>query len=128
MPTDMKQQREYRARTNNAATKRYERTVNGKLMRIYRNMQSRITGVQKHKIHLYANKELLSREDFYDWAKASSEFITLYNSWVQSGYERKLAPSVDRVDPNRGYTIDNMEWVTHSENSRRGGKWKPSMN
>ena len=28
--------------------------------------------------------------------------------------------SVDRVDSSKGYELSNMEWVTHSENSRRG--------
>ena len=37
-----------------------------------------------------------------------------------------LAPTVDRIDPERGYSFGNMEWVTHSENSRRGGYWRPS--
>lgn len=32
----------------------------------------------------------------------------------------KLAPTVDRKDPSKGYEIENMEWVTHSENSSRG--------
>lgn len=125
MKTYLEKQRDYRNRTNNVATKRYERTVNGKLMRIYRNMQSRITGVQKNKAHLYEGKSLLSREEFYDWAKSSPEFIRLYNDWVDSGYERKLAPTVDRIDPKLGYQLGNMQWLTHSENSRRGGQWRP---
>ena len=117
--------REWRARTNNAATKKYERTINGKLMRIYRNMQSRITGVQKQKSHLYQGKYLLGREQFYEWARANPDFLRLYNDWVKSGYERKLAPTVDRINPSIGYQLDNMQWLTHSENSRRGGQWSP---
>lgn len=113
-------QKEYRARTGNAATKKYERTKKGKLMRNYRNMESRINGIQWRKAHLYEGKELLSREEFYDWAMNQDSFHRLFDEWVMSGYDRKLSPSVDRVDSSKGYTIDNMEWVTHSENSRRG--------
>lgn len=118
--------RAYRRRTNNAATKRYERTKKGKLMRCYRNMISRVSGIQQKKQHLYNGKALLPKEDFYEWAFASPEFHRLYDIWVAADYDRKLTPTVDRIDPSRGYTIENMEWVTHSENSRRGGKWKPS--
>jgi ribosomal protein L35 len=121
----LERQRLYRQKTNNASTKRYERTKSGKLMRIYRNMQSRVNGVQKGKHHLYAGKDLLGKEDFYKWAEDSPEFHDLYDKWVESDFDRKLAPTVDRIDPSRGYSLDNMQWLTHSENSRRGGMWRP---
>ena len=114
-----KRQRERRAETGNANTKKYERTINGKLMRTYRNMQSRVVGVLKLKRHLYEGKEILSREEFYAWAKASPEFYRLFDGWVASGYRCGASPSVDRIDPSKGYVLSNMEWVTHSENSRR---------
>jgi hypothetical protein len=118
----LERQRHYRAMNGNATTKKYEKTVNGFLMRLYRNMQSRISGVQKQKFHLYEGKELLTRNDFYGWAKKQKAFFKLFEQWEKSGYERKLAPSIDRIDSTKGYSIDNMEWVTHSENSRRGAK------
>lgn len=113
-------QRQYRFLNDNACTKKYEKTISGFLVRLYRNMKSRVTGVQKAKHHLYEGKELIDREDFYEWAKGSPEFYELFGDYKQSGYERKLAPSVDRVDSEKGYSLDNMEWVTMSENSRRG--------
>lgn len=113
-------QREYRQRTKNACTNKYERTINGFLMRKYRNMESRVMGIQKLKSHLYQGKDLLDRESFYRWAKSSPEFHKLWNVWVISGYDRKLCPTVDRKDPKTGYHLSNMEWITHSENSRRG--------
>ncbi len=113
-------QREYRKRTNNIYTKRYEKTLSGFLMRLYRNMQSRITGIQSKKHHLYSGKSLLPRESFYSWAKEHPVFLSLWAVYEQAGYEQKLAPSVDRRDSSLGYELENMEWVTHSENSRRG--------
>lgn len=124
--TDLARQRELRKLTGNILTKRYEKTPKGFLMRSYRNMQSRVQGIQKRKYHLYQGKELLPREDFYSWSLNSDEFKTLFNEWESSGYDRKLTPSVDRINPTKGYSLDNMEWVTHSENSRRGGYWRPS--
>ena len=112
--------REYRKRTGNAATKKYEKTINGLLMRKYRNMKSRVSGIQKQKSHLYEGKSLLDKEFFYDWALGSADFHKLYKDWVDSDYDRKLCPTVDRIDSSKGYVIGNMEWVTHSENSRRG--------
>lgn len=121
-------QRERRQRSNNVITKKYEKTVNGFLMRLYRNMKSRIRGVQKEKYHLYEGKELLDKNEFYDWAKSNGTFVRLFEEYEKSGYDRKLAPSVDRIDSSKGYEISNMEFVTHSENSRRGGLYKINNN
>lgn len=114
------------AESHKRACKRYEKTKNGFLMRLYRNMQSRITGVQRSKHHLYAGKNLLPRAEFYAWAKHSRRFHALFAAYEASGFARKLAPSVDRKDSTLGYVRGNMEWVTHSENSRRGGYWRPT--
>jgi hypothetical protein len=119
-------QRERRLKNNNVETKRYEKTINGFLMRLYRNMKSRISGVQKEKYHLYEGKELLSKDEFYEWAKSNDTFLVLFDEYKKNEYDRRLAPSVDRIDSSKGYEISNMEFVTHSENSRRGSlsKWK----
>lgn len=114
-----------RARYHNggkAYYKQYERTPTGFIMRKYRNMQSRVLGIQKVKFHLYSKiqgPKLLDRDEFYKWSFSSKVFKRLYHTWVQSGYQMKLSPSVDRIDPCKGYVLENMEWVTHSENSRR---------
>jgi hypothetical protein len=101
-------------------TKKYEKSKKGFLIRLYRNMKSRIVGIQHKKHHLYKNKELLDKLEFYNWALNNNDFHILFNNWEISGYTRKLTPSVDRIDSKIGYIITNMEWVTHSENSRRG--------
>ena len=116
----LKTQREYRLRTNNASTKRYEKTPKGYLMRKYRNMQSRVTGVQKKKAHLYEGLPILDRDVFYKWALSNSSFWKLFNKYESSGYDRKLAPTVNRIDSDQGYILGNMRWLTHSENSRLG--------
>lgn len=117
-------QKEMRKKNNNLWTKRYEKTVNGFLMRVYRNMKSRITGVQKKKYHLYKGKELWAKETFLLWTFNNPVFLDLFTAWEKSGYERKLTPSVDRIDCSKGYSEQNCEWVTHSENSRRSSTRK----
>lgn len=115
-------QRQRRQQNNNSDTKKYEKTPRGFLMRLYRNMKSRITGVQWKKAHLYKDKELFDKDAFYEWALQNPKFHELFNEYVASEYDRKKAPSVDRVDSSRGYTFDNVEWVTMLENSLRGNK------
>ena len=119
LPCRNARQRESRASVGNAYTHKYEKTPSGFLMRAYRNMQSRVTGVQWRKHHLYAGLTILPRDEFYHWANESPVFPALFQAWVESGYSQRLTPSVDRINPDYGYEPWNMEWVTHSENSRR---------
>lgn len=115
-------QRERRAKNNNAETKQYEKTPRGFLMRAYRNMQSRVEGVQRPHSTTWRGKELLDRDDFYEWALSDEEFNRLFWEWTMAGYERRLSPSVNRKDTSVGYTLENIEWLTHSENSSLGAK------
>ncbi len=121
-----KRQRERRQLNGNKNTKSYEKTPNGFLMRCYRNMQSRVTGVQQKKAHLYKGLELMTRVEFYTWARQDKDFLGLFQAWERSEYDRKLCPSINRVDSKIGYTLPNVEWITQSENSRLGAlsKWK----
>lgn len=121
-------QRERRCLNNNNDTKKYEKTPNGFLMRLYRNMKSRITGVQKEKFYLYEGKVLFNKDEFYSWAIQQDKFHELFAEYQASNYERKLAPSVDRIDSSKGYTFDNVEWVTMLENSLRGIRSRYSKN
>lgn len=110
----------YRKRSNNAATFKYEKTPKGYLVRTYRNMLSRITGVLKEKSHLYAGLPILDKESFYVWALSNEDFLNLYSNWVEQGYCRKLSPSIDRIDTMKGYVMGNIRWLTHSDNSKLG--------
>jgi hypothetical protein len=110
----------YRIASDGASDKKYEKTPNGFLMRMYRNMSSRVLGIQYKKAHLYSGLEILGKEEFYAWAKDSKEFWILFKNYQDSGYKKKLAPTVDRIDSTIGYKISNMRWLTHSENSRLG--------
>ena len=116
----LKWQREQRAKDGNAYTKKYEKTKKGFLVRTYRNMKSRVTGVQEKKSHLYFGLQILPKEDFYEWSLSDKNFLELFSEWELSGYERKLSPSIDRIDSKKGYFLQNMRWITHSENSRNG--------
>jgi hypothetical protein len=115
-----KKQRERRLKNGNATTFKYEKTKKGFLVRCYRNMKSRISGVQKSKFHLYKGKELMDKDLFYSYSLDNDNFHSLFKEWEDSGYNRKLTPSLDRINSAIGYELSNVEWVTHSENSRRG--------
>lgn len=95
----------------------YERTPKGFLMRAYRNMLGRTKGLTTRSNHLYKGLPICEKEEFYKWSMQSdSGFLELLENYRKSGFERSLAPSVDRKDKYRGYLLDNMRWMTISEN------------
>lgn len=106
--------------TKSEWAKMYEKTPKGFLMRTYRNMQSRVAGIQRLKAHLYKGLPILARHDFYAWAWDNTDFWRLYKNWAATDYDRRLTPSINRVDTECGYELDNIEWLTHSVNSSLG--------
>ena len=112
-------QRKYRVSNGDRCTKDYEKTLNGYLMRTYRNMSSRVLGILKTKRHLYEGLDILPKEEFYEWS-LQSNYPDLLKNYQESGYDMKLAPSIDREDSSLGYITGNIRWITHSENSRLG--------
>lgn len=101
---------------------RHSRTRTGFIMRKYNNMRSRIL-LEHEKRHLYPADGLLSKDEFTAWLGIHyMTFDRLFRAWEESGYERRLSPSVDRIDSSKGYTTDNMELVTNSVNCSRGAK------
>ena len=98
--------------------RRYHKTKKGKLMLTYNNMTRRVTGYVKP--HLYKGLDICSRDVFYDWSLNNESFNYLYIDWVNSGFKRALSPSIDRIDTNKGYLSENIQWITLSENSKKG--------
>lgn len=111
-------QRERRRMNNNADTRKYEReNPKGFLMRVYRNMKSRVVGVQAREAQYYVGLPLLSKEEFYEWSLADVAFWDLWFTWQHTGRQRRDAPSIDRKDVTLGYVLDNIRWVTQAVNS-----------
>lgn len=50
----------------------------------------------------------------------NSEFLRLFNLWVADDYSKKSKPSVDRINPYRGYEFNNMQWLSWNENYLKG--------
>ena len=94
----------------------YEKTPSGYLMRSYRNMKSRVDGIQKRKFNLYDGLYLMPKEEFKAYVE-DENFLKLLSEYKDSNWELGKAPSVDRIYPWFGYHKDNIRWVSHSENS-----------
>ena len=60
-----------------------------------------------------------SREWLVYWIQSQPHFDALFNAWVESDYDTKLRPSVDRIDESKPYTKNNIQLVTWDYNCGR---------
>ena len=67
---------------------------------------------------------ICSKQELYDLANKSN-YPELFDYWVKSNYSNKLIPSVDRIDCKKGYMIDNIQFMTKSNNSKKSIKEYP---
>lgn len=84
---------------------------------LYTRMKMRVKGKNTKNPQLYLGLPVLPKDIFMTWAKNHPGFLGLYKRWVSNNFDRKLTPSVNRINSSKGYTLDNIEWVTNSQNS-----------
>lgn len=59
-----------------------------------------------------------TKDEFLAFVK-NSNYLKLYKKWEKSNFDYKLSPSVDRIDNRKGYSLDNIQLITKSENSKK---------
>lgn len=90
----------------------YSKSHKGLIKRIYKH-QIRNCKERQHPLPNYTEEELLA------WYIADNKHLQLHQTWLDSGCDKELTPSIDRLDNNRSYTFDNIEVVTWKENCIR---------
>lgn len=55
-----------------------------------------------------------------EWLMSRDNFKDIYTKWIESNMESSLKPSVDRINPLKPYTKDNIQLVTWGENEKKG--------
>lgn len=104
----------------NPVQERYSRyTQRGFLSGVYAKMLHRVNGHHKEKAHLYHGLSILPQRVFLMWAVGDGNFQTLWAVWQKSGLPLRLTPTVDRIIPALGYTLENMRWLSQADNSGR---------
>ena len=98
---------------HNLAKVEWNRTKKGKIYKIY---SKQVQSSKKRNMPL----PTYSKEELYEWLMASQEFHHIFNLWIISGYDTRLAPSIDRANPYKPYTFDNIEIMTWNENDIKG--------
>lgn len=68
----------------------------------------------------YYGKKFLSKEEWAEFCeKTEEQFMGMYCRWQESGYERLLSPSIDRINNDGDYTRENIQWLTLAENEKK---------
>jgi hypothetical protein len=94
------------------AKKNIYRTKEGLIRRIY---LDQIGNSKKRKMSLPE----YSLEELSNWVLQHSQFTKLFNIWVNSGYDRLLRPSCDRVEDTTHYTLENIRLTTFKINAEK---------
>lgn len=63
-----------------------------------------------------------SKKLFIEFYLINKVFLELFDCYVNSGFNKMLAPSIDRIDDYRHYTWANTRMVTWKENFTKGTK------
>ncbi len=85
-----------------------------KLCQLYSNMMDR----SSNRGHIDPQQHRLQ---FYLWAEQNG-YAEMWVGWFQSGFATRLAPSVDRLDNDKGYEWFNIQlipWGEHSDKARK---------
>ena len=86
-------------------------TPDGYAQRMYWNILIRL----KHYPTYKTRKINFTKKEFLDYLP-STPYLKLHKEWVKSGYQFRFAPSVDRIDNDGDYTLDNIQIITLIEN------------
>jgi hypothetical protein len=93
----------------------------GYLRRLHYSLKQRCLGHIKH-AQQYKGLFYPPIEEFLEFGLQDNNFLRMHQEYINSGWDRKLGPTVDRIDPSKGYTLDNIQFLSLSENCKKGGK------
>lgn len=60
-----------------------------------------------------------TKQQLIDWCLAQPLYHTLHANWVSSGFQRNLAPSIDRKDDYQPYSLTNIQLMTAEQNLQK---------
>jgi hypothetical protein len=63
--------------------------------------------------------DIISIEDFLSFSIENIQYKKLHEEWVKSDYKYKLTPSIDRINCKMGYIINNIQFLTVSDNCKK---------
>lgn len=83
-----------------------------------RYMLQRVNGTRNrhYKNNTWIGKPIMPRDEFIEWSLNQPAFWNLWDAWQEAGRPRALCPTIDRMSNDDGYVLDNIRWVSLSDN------------
>jgi len=91
-----------------------DRSKEGHIQKMWNSMNSRVKNNPSYQEFQIS----FTRKEFFGFV-IGNEYEEMHEAWVNSGYERGLCPTVDRIDPYKGYSIENIQIITREDNLER---------
>lgn len=102
----------YEIRCKVCRTIKYNKSSVDKVVKRIYNTQLLNSAKRNHPMPSYTELELL------DWVSNHPEWPSLYSNWKSNNYAKDSKPSVDRIDLNRPYSINNIQLTTWKVNQQ----------
>lgn len=85
--------------------------------------KDRIYGIDvriRHRKAYIGKKRLFTLDELeYFFIQNWDTYTKLHIAWEESGHKRGFTPSLDRIDEAGDYSLDNIQLISQSENSRK---------
>lgn len=97
-----------------------------KLNEIYSGIATRCNGNtnDKYKLKVYDGLDYLSIIEWVEFCNNSKDkLLTIWRNYLDNNKEAKYMISIDRIDNDKGYILDNIQFVSFGFNS-----WKRNIN
>ena len=94
---------------------KYRHTPKGVLTNLYHKMieRSKLKGISAPDFSL---------QEFHKMFLDNQIFLEIFKHWESRGYQYYDKPSIDRKNPDRGYTKDNIQVMSWCDNRMKGDK------
>ncbi len=67
-----------------------------------------------------------SKKQLSNWLESQVEWSVMFSNWAKNDYKQEEAPSIDRVDCLKPYSLDNIQLMTWSDNKAKGHQERSS--
>jgi hypothetical protein len=64
------------------------------------------------------------RDALWEDGKFHEKWDALTKQWIESGYQRSLRPTLDRIDDSGNYELDNIQALSSKDNTSKGSSKK----
>lgn len=89
------------------------------IRRMYNYMQSRVRGqvvIDRDKYRRYIGLPICDRKAFILFAFKNWRLKQIFHEWKRKNYPKNLLPTVDRIENDKGYVLENIQFLTWREN------------